>query len=149
VASIGNTESYGAEDENAYDSIFSRNVSDMWLENSQIASQRIDFGRKHPNYKQPQGKKARWTEEELNFLQKWMEENPDTSGKRASKCLEAIYADPKLHPIFHMRHVVDTARLRDGFEALNRRESLSPEKKRVLSVQRSLKRQQFEETFEV
>jgi len=101
------------ETDSDFSPIFSRSISDSWSENAVHLARKINFGTAHPNYAQPSWKKAKWTDEELDAIMKWRNEHP-TEKKMIAKCLAAIRLDTTLHPVFHVRHVCDSARLKGG-----------------------------------
>jgi len=123
----------------AYTPIFSRNLSDSWRDNTNMMARKIDFGTAHPNYNQPVSKKAKWTDAELDVIKKWIQDNQSETKNKIAKCLAAIRLDISLHPIFHTRHVCDSARLKDGFDALARREGESPQKKYLKAVEKEMR----------
>ena len=124
----------------AYTPIFSRNLSESWSDNTNMMARKIDFGTAHPNYNQPISKKAKWTDAELDVIKKWIQDNQSETKNKIAKCLAAIRLDISLHPIFHTRHVCDSARLKDGFDALARREGCSPQKKFLKAMEMEMKR---------
>jgi hypothetical protein len=129
------------ETDSDFSPIFSRNISGSWSENTSHLSRKINFGSAHPNYGQPNWKRAKWTDAELDVIMKWQCEHPTEKKNAIAKCLAAIRLDATLHPVFHVRHVCDSARLKDGFDALKRREGESTQVKLLKSLQKEMRRQ--------
>jgi hypothetical protein len=128
------------ETDSDFSPIFSRSISDSWSENAGHLARKINFGTAHPNYAQRSWKKAKWTDEELDAIMKWRNEHPTEKNKMIVKCLAAIHSDATLHPVFHVRHVCDSARLKDGFDALKRREGEGTQVKLLKSLQKEMRR---------
>jgi hypothetical protein len=83
-------------------------------------AQALQFGTAHPDYNSL-AKRARWTEEELDYIAKYCAEdrirNPNNVNVMAG-CLKQIMADPDALPIFHVIHILNTARLRNGYRSI-------------------------------
>ena len=78
------------------------------------------YGTAHPDKDNPITKRARWTDEEVNFIGQWtrayLGENPHAT-RVLSKLLHHIWKTPSCHAIFHPRHVLTTTRLKSGLSA--------------------------------
>ena len=75
----------------------------------------FDWGQRHPDYNK-QVKRASWSIEEKAWIQDWINAHPDQVTGHA-RCLKDIQANAAARAIFHSIHVLDSARLRAGFEA--------------------------------
>jgi hypothetical protein len=78
------------------------------------------YGGQHPDKNNHINKRARWTNEEVDFIGRWMKcylkQNPRAT-RLLSKLLHHIWKTPSCHPIFHPRHVLTTTRLKSGLDA--------------------------------
>jgi hypothetical protein len=74
------------------------------------------WGKDHPE-KNPNLAKVKWSDEELQFLRWWRCGNI-TEGTRnpIARCLEAIKSNPDARHIFHQHHVLNSGRLRAGYD---------------------------------
>ena len=79
------------------------------------------WGADHPDYmpREPgvaanPKAKARWSNSELRYIERWCTKHNSASMK---DLLECIRGDPKARTIFHERHVLKTDRLRAGYLA--------------------------------
>ena len=85
------------------------------------------WGSKHPEYHKPPHMKVKWSDAEIAYIEKWLQNRKvitDITHKSQtniySQCLKDIKKDAAALPIFHLRHVVNTTRLRNGFDAVKR-----------------------------
>jgi hypothetical protein len=80
--------------------------------------QAADWGKDHPDYNK-QLVKFSWSDPEITHIVNWCEakvaENPAAKAMIVSKCLKALQQDPEALKIFHVNHVLDSARLRAGY----------------------------------
>ncbi len=79
------------------------------------------WGTMHPSYSKTTPKNMRfpWSEEELDYLQNWIQNNKEMlvhSGNRVARCLRYLKNDPVALPIFHVHHIMNSSRLRTGFD---------------------------------
>ena len=78
-----------------------------------------DWGREHPDYN-TERVRAKWTDQEKQYVGAWVTDFrlqcPDATTAVAC-CLKHIYKDPLALPIFHKYHVLDSARLRNGYRS--------------------------------
>lgn len=79
------------------------------------------WGTTHPSYEKLSGRNVRikWSDEELQYIKDWICKSNQVvvaSANRVAKCLKHIQDDHKAYPIFHVNHVLTSARLRTGFE---------------------------------
>ena len=89
----------------------------------QPASSR-QWGSDHPEgsiMREPSGvsrpcNKYIWSDEELNYMKSWAENNTNELQNRCARCLKYIMNDPSAIPIFHPHHIVNSARLQAGFD---------------------------------
>lgn len=87
------------------------------------------WGTQHPNYGNPCNKKAKWSQDELSYIESWQKKQVEDQHNGYhpvqdflfAHCLKHIRKDPSALPIFHLRHVANTTRLRGGFTAVNRK----------------------------
>ena len=77
-----------------------------------------DWGKDHPDYDKKVGR-AKWTQTEVRFITQKCRlvliHNPSRLNL-CSRCLKAIKADRNALPIFHVFHILNSARLRVGFD---------------------------------
>jgi hypothetical protein len=79
----------------------------------------IRYGTDHPYYNDNVSKKIPWSDAEKEYLMEWKATHilcPEDNERALSRCLTHIKADTSCHPIFHQHHLLNTARLRNGFE---------------------------------
>ncbi len=84
----------------------------------------IRYGSDHPYYNNNVSKRIPWSDAEKEYLMAWKEAHilcPEDNEGALGRCLDHIKADVSCHPIFHQHHVLNTARLRNGFEQRARR----------------------------
>ena len=94
--------------------------SSTWLVQDQL--HHLDWGTQHPDYLKVRPKRVCWTEEELDYIRTWCVNNNTVSVERlASRCLAFIHGDPLAVPIFHQHHILNSARLRNGYDAYVKR----------------------------
>jgi hypothetical protein len=75
------------------------------------------WGEEHPDFEKAGAKRALWSLGEKDWIRDWIAAHP---GKETgyAKCLADITADPAARCIFHPLHVLDSKRIRSGFEAV-------------------------------
>lgn len=84
-----------------------------------------DWGSQHPMYL-TSGDRIKWSDEEISYLNQWWAANGREKEKRASRCLIEILKDKKAVPIFHQKHILNSNKLTNGFDNLDKRlESLN------------------------
>jgi hypothetical protein len=79
-----------------------------------------DWGSRHPDFGK-NGIKHVWTDEETNYLESIINkllQNNNNKTNLMSRCLKFIRTDPSAIPIFHMDHILNSARLRSGWESI-------------------------------
>jgi len=83
-------------------------------------------------------RKVKWSSEELAYIDLWMSrDDGDASSLAVSRCLTSIRAaDNDTKAIFHPHHVLNSARLRNGFERVLKMKKMEVESL-VLSVRNS------------
>ena len=79
------------------------------------------WGVSHPQYGDPNCKRASWSTTELDYLEKVVTIIGSDAHNLMARCLHHIKADPNAIPIFHTRHVESSDRLKNGYEALLKR----------------------------
>jgi len=82
------------------------------------SNKHIIFGRDHPAA-HVVGKKVTWSADEKEYLKIWKQKHVIATGdeiKALPRCLHQIYEDEAAHPIFHEHHVLNSQRLRHGYE---------------------------------
>lgn len=82
----------------------------------------LDWGTSHPEYDRAGARKVKWSAQELDYIEEWI--GKDTQGDTnlpVSRCLSAIRLDPGAVHIFHSHHIVNSQRLRNGFESVLRK----------------------------
>lgn len=81
--------------------------------------QYADWGTNHPDYRTKQNR-AQWTKEEVNYIRVFCEreirEKPNNRNNMCARCLRHIKSDKAALPIFHAGHVLDSPRLRVGYD---------------------------------
>lgn len=88
----------------------------------------LDWGSSHPEYNRKGVKKVKWSPQELEYVENWMDN--DVHGDTniaASRCLKAIRQDSQAVPIFHAHHILNTTRLRNGFESVIKKKKMQLE----------------------
>ena len=75
------------------------------------------WGAQHPDIQKVGAKRAVWSLAEKEWIRLWIEQHPEKVTGYA-KCLADINADPSARDIFHPLHVLDSKRIRSGFEAV-------------------------------
>jgi hypothetical protein len=77
------------------------------------------WGRDHPE-KNTNPAKVKWSDEELDFIRIWISINT-TEGTRnpIARCLDAIKINPQARHIFHQHHVLNSGRLRAGYDRVS------------------------------
>jgi hypothetical protein len=78
------------------------------------------WGTAHEDYAKENPTKVTWTKQEKDYIGQWVEQSLKAKpvlSNLMSNCLSAIKADPSAIPIFHAFHVVNSARLRSGYQA--------------------------------
>ena len=78
------------------------------------------WGTAHEDYKKVNPTRVAWTKQEKEYLGKLATEKLKISpgiNNLMANCLLSIKADPSAVPIFHPFHIVNSARLRPGYEA--------------------------------
>lgn len=79
------------------------------------------WGTMHPFFGKLSGRNIRvkWSDGELEYIKEWICNSNHVvvaSANRVAKCHQHIQNDHKAYPIFHVNHVLTSARLRTGFE---------------------------------
>lgn len=77
------------------------------------------WGTNHPAYNKttPKNMRVQWSNEEIEYIMKWIVQNKDTLAvNRVAKCLHHIEQDEQAYPVFHLNHVLTSARLRTGYD---------------------------------
>lgn len=77
------------------------------------------WGTKHPSYNKttPKNMRVHWSKDEIDYICQWIITNKDTLAvNRVAKCLHHIEQDDQAYPIFHVNHVLTSARLRTGYD---------------------------------
>lgn len=104
-----------------------------------MTPKQIDFGRRHPQYNDKITQKANWSHDELEWIRNWKLEYSGTM--QVHRCRLAILDNPEARDIFHARHVLDNARLRDGFNKLTHQDKTATSRAERLQVaEQELKR---------
>ena len=75
------------------------------------------WGEEHPDIQKAGAKRAVWSLAEKEWIRLWIEQHPEKATGYA-KCLADINADPTARVLFHPLHVLDSKRIRSGFEAV-------------------------------
>ena len=91
-------------------------ANEEWLPRE--CAKHLDWGCSHPEYGRVGVKKVKWSSQELAYITEWIEN--DTQGDTnlpVSRCLTSIRSDPRAVPIFHAHHILNSPRLRNGFES--------------------------------
>lgn len=75
------------------------------------------WGAEHPDIKKTGAKRALWSVAEKDWIHHWIQSHPGKETAYA-RCLADINGDPSARDIFHPLHVLDSKRIRSGFEAV-------------------------------
>jgi len=90
---------------------------DIDYENGSIEKHtQSEWGSCHPN-QNPNAKRVQWSEDELNYLKMLRNEKKLI---KSAHCLKAIMNDPACYKIFHVNHIMNSGRLRNGIDNLLR-----------------------------
>jgi len=85
-------------------------------------------GTLHPFFNEAHARRVKWTDTEVNMVGTWIVNYlrlyPDCSCV-ISKCLSYILSDKTVYPNFHPNHVMDSTRLRYGWERYKEENNLS------------------------
>lgn len=79
------------------------------------------WGTMHPSFNKVSKsmcQRAIWSDDELNYLGRWIDKFGTDNSCRVARCLHHIYQDESATPIFHQIHVLNSGRLRAGFDRL-------------------------------
>ncbi len=77
-----------------------------------------DWGTAHPEFLKVKPRRVPWSTEEVNYIANWCENQiVDAPDRMASRCLAFILKDPMAIPIFHQHHILNSSRLRNGYNA--------------------------------
>ena len=81
------------------------------------------WGMSHPNIDYDPNRRVPYSTDELLFIQRAInkaktDEPAVGENNLASRVLHIIQSDPKAKPVFHPRHIADSARMRNGIESL-------------------------------
>jgi hypothetical protein len=82
-----------------------------------------NWGTDHPCYHQNNGGRIKWSDREIEYISQWFNLNLKKKPNMLNpvrKCLTAILSDPNAVPIFHIRHILDSGRLRSGYDHYKR-----------------------------
>ena len=92
------------------------------------SSKHLDWGTSHPEYHRLGVRKVKWSDQELDYIEQWIDNDVQGDTNIAvSRCLTAIRLDPQAVPIFHSHHILNSTRLRNGFDsAMKRKKMLTP-----------------------
>jgi len=77
------------------------------------------WGTQHPSFNKstPKNMRVKWSPEELQYIYDWIMMNQNiVTVNKVAKCLHHIEKDERAYPIFHLNHVLTSARLRTGFD---------------------------------
>jgi len=87
-----------------------------------------DWGSSHPEYSRMGVKKVKWSAQELDYIENWIDNDKQGDTNIAvSRCLAAIRVDPRAIHIFHAHHILNSQRLRNGFESVMRKKKVQLE----------------------
>jgi hypothetical protein len=94
------------------------------FEESSFEVKAPEWGTRHPDFGK-NGIKHVWTDEETNYLQFVIDKlvhNNNSKNNLMSRCLKFIRNDPNAIPIFHKDHILNSARLRAGWESISKKQ---------------------------
>ena len=73
-------------------------------------------------------KRVRWTDEEINYVGRWcknaLAQNPTFSNNLVARCLHHIHGNSAALSIFHEHHILNSGRLKHGFDTYKERNPL-------------------------
>jgi hypothetical protein len=99
-------------------------VEDLWPKRDVVIVPQ--YGASHPHI-QKKTERAYWSDAEIGYVGSWCSKQrqrfPETN-RILTKLLDHIRRTPKIHRIFHPRHVLNTSRLRQGLAHYERRLAL-------------------------
>ena len=85
-----------------------------------ISYETKEWGSQHPDFNLSLSQRCTWTPTEVNWVGRWctndLLDNPSSSQRIVSRCLKAIHATPSAWPLFHRNHVLNSGRLKFGWE---------------------------------
>ncbi len=92
---------------------------ELWRDADDL--QHAPWGTNHPSFGHdtPKNMRAPWSPAEIDYLLDWIDSHPKLitgNTNKIAKCLHHIENDEKALPIFHLNHVLNSGRLRTGFE---------------------------------
>lgn len=78
-----------------------------------------EWGTRHPDFALGFTQRCQWTPTEVQWIGRWIVK--DTTDyphmhSRISRCLKALNAEPPMWPWFHRNHVLNSARMRAGWD---------------------------------
>ena len=86
----------------------------------------MTFGEDHPDREKSSKSRVMWTAAEVDYIAQWCTRDTELHPERGTlvaRCRKAILQDPAARRIFHQNHVVDSARLRAGYDKFLKREA--------------------------
>ena len=85
----------------------------------------LEWGTSHPEYQRLTVRKVKWSAQELQYIEEWIDN--DVQGDtniQVSRCLAAIRLDPRAVHIFHSHHILNSSRLRNGFDSIIKKKKM-------------------------
>ena len=78
-----------------------------------------EWGTKHPDFALGIAQRCQWTPMEVQWIGRWIIK--DTTDhplmrNRVARCLKALHMEPTMWPWFHRNHVLNSARMRAGWD---------------------------------
>ncbi len=92
--------------------------SNVWPDKDEL--KHAPWGTTHPNFTKPTTRNMRvpWSHNEIGYIMGWIAREGDLAlnGNRVARCLHYICKDSSAYPIFHLHHIMNSGRLRTGFD---------------------------------
>jgi hypothetical protein len=89
------------------------------------SAKHASWGTSHPEHHRMGVKKVKWSAQELDYVQNWIENDKQGDSNLAvSRCLAAIRNDRHATHIFHPHHILNSGRLRNGYDSIMKKKKL-------------------------
>lgn len=89
------------------------------------SAKHASWGTSHPEHHRMGVKKVKWSAQELDYVQNWIENDKQGDSNLAvSRCLAAIRNDRHATHIFHPHHILNSGRLRNGYDSIIKKKKL-------------------------
>jgi hypothetical protein len=90
-------------------------------EDNSLRSYKINWGTNHPQYSiNDPSAHIKWSEDEIAYISAFVERTTEMDKSICMRLLRQVKSDPGAIEIFHVNHVTDTQKIRNGYEAYMR-----------------------------